>query len=127
MFKCNSYISFNICNNNDMSQLTVHIFLTCLNRQLTYFLSTHMKQHFTNEQAFHIFIHKSDESNAYQHIIITLMAYKSHTGKTHSLNISYSQIHTITHKSSRYFSNCGVSRVLLLEFSILTMYCSATW
>jgi hypothetical protein len=80
MCKCNSYTSFNICS-----------IKTCLNWQFTYYLSIHIKQHFMNQHAFHIFIHKSYESNAHQHIIIKLIANKSHTGQTHSLNISYSQ------------------------------------
>jgi hypothetical protein len=91
MCKCNCYISFNICINNNMPQLAVPIFLTCLNWQFTYFISIHTKQHFTKQHAFHIFNHKSFESDAHQLIIITLMAYKSHTGLTHSLKISYSQ------------------------------------
>jgi len=69
MCKCNSYTSFNICINNNMPQLVVHIFSFI-----------HIKQHFINQQAFHIIIHKSYESNTHEHIIITLIANKSHTG-----------------------------------------------
>jgi len=63
-----------------MPKLAVHI-LSFNSYQTTFHKSTCISYIF----------HKSYESNTYQHIIIKSIANKSHTGQTHSLNISYSQ------------------------------------
>jgi len=126
MYKCDSYISFNICSNNNMLEPKVHISLTCLNWDFTYFLSIHIKQHFTNNHAFYIFIHKSYESNAHQHIIITSGIQSPHWANTFTQHIM-STIHTIAHKSSKHLSKNSLSREYpYLSNTFLITYNSTT-